>query len=50
MDDIIDLELEKIEKIQEKIDKAFAGTLKEDKPAIRKPKDPVAGFSKEVLK
>jgi len=37
-------------KIQEKIDMAFHNALDDDKPAIRKPKDPVAGFSKEVPK
>ena len=37
-------------KIQERINKAFNGELEDEKTAIRKPKDPVAGFSKEVPK
>ncbi len=37
------------QKLQEEIDNAFAGKLKENETDKRKPKDPVAGFQKEVL-
>lgn len=39
-----------IKKLKEKIATAFDGALDENKPDRRKPKDPVAGFQKEVRK